>query len=58
MTKKELTRIIKQNAKEQIAIYQDEIKAWSDEEMQFKYQGGIEGIKEFIINLQTLKIID
>ena len=57
MNKQELTRAIKKNAKEQIKIYQREVKEWSDEEMKLKFKGAIQGIREFIKNLQALNII-
>ena len=57
MTKKELTKVIRGNAREQIKIYKVEVKEWSDEEMKMKFLGAIQGIKEFLINLQKLGII-
>lgn len=57
MTKKELTKIIRKNASDQIKIYQGEIKEWSDEEMEFKFKGAIQGIREFLINLKILGVI-
>ena len=57
LTKKELTKIIRQSAREQISIFKNEIKEWTDEEMEFKFKGGIEGIKMFLINLKKSGII-
>ena len=57
MTKQELTQIIKKNAKKQCQIYQEESKG-GDIKMEYKFKGAVRGIKEFIKNLQALKIIN
>lgn len=58
ITKKELTKIIRKNAREQIRIWQIEVKEWTnDDEMEFKFKGAIQGIKEFLINLQKIGVI-
>ena len=58
MNKKELTQIIRKNARQQIKIYNSEAKKWSDEEMEFKCQGARQGVKDFILKLQESKIIN
>jgi len=59
MTKKELTKAIRSNAREQIKIYQREAKEWyNDEEMKFKFEGSTQGIKEFLVNLKKIGIIN
>ena len=58
MTKKELTKAIRKNAREQIKIYEREAKEWSDKEMEFKFLGAVQGIKEFLVNLKKIGVID
>jgi len=57
MNKKELTKAIRKSAREQIKIYEEEVREWSDWEMKLRFNGGIQGIKEFLINLKKIGII-
>jgi len=58
MTKKEISKKIKDNAKEQIRIYENEIKSGiSGNDIIEKYKGAIYGIEQFLINLEKIGII-
>ena len=56
MTKKE-NKTIKKIARKHIKFLWKESQAWSDEEMKFRVQGGMQGVADFLEDLQDHKII-
>ena len=54
MNKIELTKLIKKNAKEQIKIYEREIKEYGENK---ELRGAIRGILMFLINLKAIRVI-
>lgn len=57
MNKKELTNIIRKNAREQMKIYDKESEEWSNKKLGLKYEGASYGIRQFLVNLQKIGVI-
>jgi len=58
MNKKQRTKIIRKNAREQIKIYKREIKEIGRGMPEaIDYEAKIEGIRQFLINLEKIGII-
>ena len=52
MNKKDRTKLIREVAYKIIDDFKNEIKEWTDEEMEFKFDGGIEGVKYLLAELK------
>ncbi len=60
MTIKEekILKAIRKNGKEQIKIYKEEAKSWIGTQRGLEYEMKAEGIRQFLMNIQGLEIVD
>jgi len=52
MNKKDRTKSIRDISRKLIKDFKNEVNEWTDEEMEFKFKGGIEGIKYLLAELK------
>ena len=57
MNKKVRTKLIRDVARKIIKDFKTEIEEWTDEEMEFKFKGGIEGVKYLLAELKENGLI-
>ena len=57
MNKKVRTKLIRDVSRKIIKDFKTEVKEWTDEEMEFKFKGGIEGVKYLLAELKESGLI-